>query len=966
MKFAALQDNGSDAPAQTGVDADGGLLDAVDRDRRVMQQAIQTEVRTAINEARTHLTDAPELVTDNLKLELERVRKAPELDAGQRAQLSGQLEIALQDAARRSEEKVDRDLRAQEIEAELDARKQINRELVINQQKADQLLARFESLLDERQFRAAEEEADRAHDIPPALRNTPEPGDATATAMSPLVARTTGYVYDMKELVRRRHKGVVEALYSVEVAHIPQSDEPPIIYPSAEEWMLKTERRKKYAEAVSLYQPGSSEEKIYRELGNSTDLEFADTPLSDVVDYIKSKHDIEIQLDPKGLTDAAVDPSAPVTKSVKGISLRSALRLILEEFDLTYVVQDEVLKITSKEKADEILTTRVYPVADLVIPVMTRMGGGMGGGMMGGMGGGMGGGMMGGMGGGMGGGMMGGMGGGGMGGGMFAVKDDLKLTPTKPGAEKAESSKKSPQASAPKAAKKPASVSLPGAPRPASAAKPAVPHDTTVTKASATATPAGEGKHAARIRVPAGSDPDTAWNDFFATHNESPQAVRETVRQLTGEKKYKEVVALCMAAIKNQQPQPWMYEAMGLAMQADGRSLNDIERTFMSAVDFVQGPDHMLYLAEYMEEVGLEKRALQLFRQLSVAMPVAPRPYVLGLRIAKKLDDLEAIQWATVGILSLAWDDHEASVWQEAYNVAAATLDRLRSENRKTEADAYQQKLDQSLIRDVVVVVSWTGEADIDLAMEEPGGTICSAHNRRTTGGGVLLGDGSRKLDKKSNVSASESYVCSIGYEGVYRALIKRVWGKLTTGKVTIDIYTHYLSKYESRIHKQIPLTNDEALVVFDLKGGRREEAVEKQQLANAVAKQVHVSQQILGQQLAAAANPATLTSFLNSRGIGPANGGVAFAPFFLRGAVGYQPVITTLPSGATMSVMPAVVLHDRRYVRVSPMPFFSGVSQVNTFNYVTGSSGTSNGSSSGSSFGGGSGLGGTSGSGGF
>ncbi len=431
VKFGLIGvDDATEPEKVAGVDADGGLLDAVDRDRRVMQQAIQTEVRTAINEARTHLTDAPELVTDNLKLELERVRKAPELDAGQCAQLSGQLEIALQDAARRSEEKVDRDLRAQEIEAELDARKQINRELVINQQKADQLLARFESLLDERQFRAAEEEADRAHDIPPALRNTPEPGEATATAMSPLVARTTGYVYDMKELVRRRHKGVVEALYSVEVAHIPQSDEPPIIYPSAEEWMLKTERRKKYAEAVSLYQPGSSEEKIYRELGNSTDLEFADTPLSDVVDYIKSKHDIEIQLDPKGLTDAAVDPSAPVTKSVKGISLRSALRLILEEFDLTYVVQDEVLKITSKEKADEILTTRVYPVADLVIPIRTMMGGmrgGMGGGMMGGMGGGMGGGMMGGMGGGMGGGMMGGMGGGmgGMGGGMFNVPPEI-------------------------------------------------------------------------------------------------------------------------------------------------------------------------------------------------------------------------------------------------------------------------------------------------------------------------------------------------------------------------------------------------------------------------------------------------------------------------------------------------------------------------------------------------------------
>ena len=101
----------------------------------------------------------------------------------------------------------------------------------------------------------------------------------------------------------------------------------------------------------------------------------------------------------------------------------------------------------------------------------------------------------------------------------------------------------------------------------------------------------------------------------------------------------------------------------------------------------------------------------------------------------------------------------------------------------------------------------------------------------------------------------------------------------MTTGKVTVDIYTHYLSKFESRIHKQIPLTSDEALVIFDLKGGRRAEPVEKQQLATAVAKQVHVSQQILGQQLAAATNTGTLNSFLNSRGIGPATGGLPSPP---------------------------------------------------------------------------------------
>ncbi|HVU88916.1 MAG TPA: hypothetical protein VHD36_16450, partial [Pirellulales bacterium] len=70
IKFSLI---GTDADDPNGQAAeagnnDGGLLDAVDRDRRVLQQAIQTEVRSAINDARTHMTEAPELVTDNLKL----------------------------------------------------------------------------------------------------------------------------------------------------------------------------------------------------------------------------------------------------------------------------------------------------------------------------------------------------------------------------------------------------------------------------------------------------------------------------------------------------------------------------------------------------------------------------------------------------------------------------------------------------------------------------------------------------------------------------------------------------------------------------------------------------------------------------------------------------------------------------------------------------------------------------------
>jgi hypothetical protein len=102
-------------------------------------------------------------------------------------------------------------------------------------------------------------------------------------------------------------------------------------------------------------------------LRQPTKFEFVETPLGEAIAYLATQHDVDIQLDPKGLTDAAVDPSAPVTRTLrKPVPLESGLNLLLDEFDLTFTVQDGVLKITSKERADEVLSIKVYPVGDLV------------------------------------------------------------------------------------------------------------------------------------------------------------------------------------------------------------------------------------------------------------------------------------------------------------------------------------------------------------------------------------------------------------------------------------------------------------------------------------------------------------------------------------------------------------------------------------------------------------------------
>src|SRR5213075_2789336 len=114
---------------------------------------------------------------------------------------------------------------------------------------------------------------------------------------------------------------------------------------------------------------GGTEQRIFNELSKETSVDFVEQPLKDVVMYISELHRIPIVLSLKKLEEASVSADTPVTKTLKGVTLRSALRLILKDLELTYVVRDEVLQITTLEDAQNQMLTKVYPVGDLVVPI---------------------------------------------------------------------------------------------------------------------------------------------------------------------------------------------------------------------------------------------------------------------------------------------------------------------------------------------------------------------------------------------------------------------------------------------------------------------------------------------------------------------------------------------------------------------------------------------------------------------
>jgi hypothetical protein len=113
----------------------------------------------------------------------------------------------------------------------------------------------------------------------------------------------------------------------------------------------------------------SSVERIERALRgplHSNGLDFAQTPLKDLVEQLATDYGIPVQLDKAAIDEAGINGDQGVTVNLHNISLQSALKIMLKTVQLTYIIRDEVLFITTPEAAARDLKVCVYNVSELV------------------------------------------------------------------------------------------------------------------------------------------------------------------------------------------------------------------------------------------------------------------------------------------------------------------------------------------------------------------------------------------------------------------------------------------------------------------------------------------------------------------------------------------------------------------------------------------------------------------------
>ena len=287
-------------------------------------------------------TALPEATRKLLGRRVQRTRSEIEQITGKRR---NELELDRQNAM--IEDKIDKD-RGRKIEVD---------------QRLATLVEEYNVLIDEQRFAEAEVIAKKAAQLSP---------DSVVARQLLSQSRVIRRLDTQKMLAGSKGDAILDVFEDVEASSMPFVG--PIEFPETHDWEDLTKSRARLA-AEGRSQMTSSEIKIKSNLTNQVELKYQDKPLAEVLDDLAQQAKVPIYVDLAGLETEAVGTDTPVTISLdQTISLKSALKLLLEPLHLDYVIRDEVLKVTSPQQVQGDVYSVSYPVADLVIPIVNFSG----------------------------------------------------------------------------------------------------------------------------------------------------------------------------------------------------------------------------------------------------------------------------------------------------------------------------------------------------------------------------------------------------------------------------------------------------------------------------------------------------------------------------------------------------------------------------------------------------------------
>jgi tetratricopeptide (TPR) repeat protein len=327
------------------------------------------------------------------------------------------------------------------------------------------------------------------------------------------------------------------------------------------------------------------------------------------------------------------------------------------------------------------------------------------------------------------------------------------------------------------------------------------------------------------LRKEIGNDPKQMWNAAIDRTIDDPGIIVAAAEFLMEMDEFSSAVEVLKGAIrKGLTTDPWVYEALAIALQTTGQaSPEEFERVAVSSID-LDPSDAKAYLKAAKAEAELKNsaQAVAFCKRAAQFTPEQPTVYANALAYADINKEIrtDAVIWAANNLMKRDWNTSDGINYHEQVK---ARLPKLvaKAEANGQKVDDMRKALNEQSLRDLVVELKWQGAADLDLIIAEPNGSVCSATQKRTTGGGVLKGD-----DLTQGNDRAEVYTAAMAFKGTYKVSVKQAFGKPIGGTAQLHIWKNKGTSKESYDLITIDLKKPKPLEIKLTSGSRTELAV--------------------------------------------------------------------------------------------------------------------------------------------
>ena len=228
------------------------------------------------------------------------------------------------------------------------------------EQQIQKLVEEFNDLMDEQRYMEARMVARQAEQLSPdseivsLLKSKAQLAINSATAEEIKAEKEENFVHRMNDVDRDSINNVTER--------------DPLVWDDQDRWNRLSKRR---ADWLTKQQYSSSTERdIWNMLKKEKVQGHYQGTLQDAIGQIREQTGANIIFDQLALSAEEISTSGAVDVPIQNpISLQSALNVILGNSGLVFVVEDEVIKITSRDVQRRDLKRRTYYIGDLVTPI---------------------------------------------------------------------------------------------------------------------------------------------------------------------------------------------------------------------------------------------------------------------------------------------------------------------------------------------------------------------------------------------------------------------------------------------------------------------------------------------------------------------------------------------------------------------------------------------------------------------